>query len=540
MSEQSDALNRLAREKGIVIDGIDARGVRLDAGADRPFVPLPRAGNQLLGFAESVGAIVGANGLFRRENVPVTIDPESGRVDAMSAPRFRSYAERHLVPYVERRGQFDTVRVPTTMSEAEARGCIHSDAFWQPLRKLFRVHDVRLPVMRRDGRIELLPRGYDPESQIYTLQTGPDYETDWSLDRALLYLDSLLGDFPFANSRARSAHLLAMVAVYGSALLPAQAKRLNFVYNANQPRAGKGLLVATALAGPWGSVSVQAIPGNPEEFRKILDSEALSGSATIFFDEVDRRLKNPNLTAFLTASKWRGRLMFSQQTFNVPQSAIVFLAGNAVELSSDLAGRFVLIDLWVDEADAQARTRKIKNVMDEAWLVEPAARRDSLSAMYAILAEWQRRGRPPATASYPGFEQFSERFGGMVECAGFAAPLVSSKEEIDPDYADMRAIVTYLARGVTLRAEFTFDQVVEAARSEGAFDLRIEGNTVRDRRDGRERFELAPKARSWFGKLLSARYGGILFTLPDGRGARFGRRGTNRQRRFTIEIAAGA
>src|SRR5436853_117863 len=51
-----------------------------------------------------------------------------------------------------------------------------------------------------------------------------------------------------------------------------------------------------------------------------------------------------------------------------------------------------------------------------------------------------------------------------------------------------------------------------------------------------ERFELTPTHKSWFGKLFSDSYGGTLFTLQDGRRVQFGRRGKNRQRRYTVEI----
>ena len=37
-------------------------------------------------------------------------------------------------------------------------------------------------------------------------------------------------------------------------------------------------------------------------------------------------------------------------------------------------------------------------------------------------------------------------FGGVVEAAGFANPLTSTAEEVDPDYADMKAVVELLAR----------------------------------------------------------------------------------------------
>ena len=96
-----------------------------------------------------------------------------------------------------------------------------------------------------------------------------------------------------------------------------------------------------AVAGPYGACQIQSIPGANEEFRKILDTEAINGSAYVFFDEVESKLVNRALNAFTTATGWSGRLMNSQNKFAVPQMATVFLAGNGVELSADLSNRFV-------------------------------------------------------------------------------------------------------------------------------------------------------------------------------------------------------
>lgn len=518
MSDQSDALNRLARERGIISDPPETL----------PYVLLPRHGVQLLHFAEQVGKVVGANGVFRREATPVTIDPETGRIDGIEPDRWRTYVERHLIPCVERFG----IKQPTTMSAAEARGCLACDDFRFPLRKLRRVHQARLPVIRNDGRIELLPKGYDKESGFFTLKDCIEYPEDWSLERARFFLEDLLAEFPFADARSRAAHVSAMVTMFAGSILPRGAKPLNFLYRANMPRSGKGLAVATAICGPWGPVQVQSIPAANEEFRKILDTEALNGSAYIFFDEVERKLVNRALNAFLTANVWAGRLMNSQQKFVVPQNSVVILAGNNVELSSDLAGRCLLIDLWVREADAQAR--KIKRVICESWLCDKNVRADLLAAMWALVRAWQKAGRPASSVTYRGFEAFCSIVGGVVEHAGFGSAMKSTVADSDPDYADMLAIVERLARDVCERPQFDFEHLIDVCRGLNAFEFNLQGKWIRDGET--DRFELTPAAKSFFGRLFANQYGGTSFTLGDGRRVLFGKRGKNRQRRYTIEL----
>jgi hypothetical protein len=557
MSEQSDALNKIAREKGIAVDGPAPALPGLENDADRPDLPqvkLPRAGRQLRQFAREIGAIVGANGLFRRETTPVTIDPESGRIEDMNAQRLRTYVEDQLVTFEEQYTKKTGLTIiPETMGVDEARGVLECDAFRYPLRKLQRVNFVRLPVMRADGRIELLPKGYDPESGILTKKDCLDYATDWDAERAVLFLKDFFGEFPTVNERALAAHVCAMVAIYGAALMPVGAKRLNFAYRANRPRSGKGLMLQSALVGPCGPfIQIQALADSKEEFRKLLDTEALNGSSYIVFDEVENRLKNRTLNAFLTATIWTGRLMNSQKKFAVPQSSIVFIAGNNIDLSADLAGRFLLVDLYVAEADPQSRP--IKHVIDEVYLARDEVRADLLSAMWALVSAWDKAKRTEPDSVYRGFESFSKIYGGIVQNAGFGNPMQSTAAEVDPDYADMLAIVERLAEAVERRAEYEFHQLIDVCRELHAFEWHLEGKMVKCKKavptidaDGNEdhedtvevdseRFELTPSKKSWFGKLFGDQYGGTKFTLSDGRRVQFGRRGSNRQRRFTIEV----
>lgn len=552
MSKQSDALNKTARDKGISVDGPAPPLPGMEAEAGRPELPLimlprPGTGMTIEKFAREVGHVLGANGLYRRETTPVTIDPESGRIEDMDAQRLRSYTDKQAMCFVNVVSKAGAVPLQESMYVDEARGCLASDSFRYPLRKLQRVNFVRLPVMRADGAIELLPKGYDDRSGILTMKDCLDYPDDWDMNRARLFLDEFLCEVPFNNPRSKAAHLTAMVAVFGSALLPIGAKRMNFAYRANKERSGKGLFLQSTIVGPCGPfVNVQAISDSKEEFRKVLDTEALNGSPYIFLDEVENRLRNKTLNAFLTATVWSGRLMNSQKKFAVPQTAIVFIAGNNIDLTGDLTGRFLLIDLHVAEADPQKRI--IKNVIDEVYLARDEVRADLLAATWAIVREWDKAGRPEPSSVYRGFETFSKIYGGMIEFAGYGNPMASTAGEINQDYADMLAIMERLAAGVTKRAEYEFHDLIEICRELNAFEWHLDGKVMKTKTlkevdpilgnvyTDEERFELTQGKKSWFGKLFSKTYGGSEWTLSDGRRVQFGKRGDNRQRRYTIQL----
>lgn len=575
MSDQSDALNKIVREKGVSVSGPNPPLPGMENDADRPDLPHVKYpdgwGRVLDDFAREVGQVIGANGLYRREAVPVTIDPETGRIEDMGPQRLRTYVDRQVFCYDEISvgKKAGTREARRTMQVDEARGVLESDSFRYPLRKLRRVHFVRLPVMRRDGRIELLPKGYDAESEILTMKDCLEYDTEWSLERARLFLQTFLAEFPFENERSKAVHLCAMLSVFGSALLERGSKPMNFCYRANKERSGKGLAIKSVIVGPCGPfVDVQAISDSKEEFRKVLDTEALNGSPYIFLDEVENRLQNRTLNAFITGTKWSGRLMNSQKKFSVDQQAIVFIAGNNIELSGDLTGRFLLVDFYVAEADPQQRV--IKHVIDDAYLARDQVRADFLSAAWAILNAWnqgvgcecdekgnvlrmiKRDPRPAPTSVYRGFETFSRWFGGMIENAGYGNPMESTASQVNPVYASMQVIVEELANGVEKRAEYEFHELIDVCRKNNLFEWHMDGKVVKvgvQEKDSEgnvigggteERFDLTPSKKSWFGKLFSKVYGGSVFTLLDGRRVQFGKHGENRQRRYTIEILNAA
>lgn len=580
MSEQSDALNKTVRNKGIDVGGPNPPlpGMEKEAGRpDLPKVQLPRGGGRSLeAFARELGAIVGANGLFRRGEVPVTINPETGLLEDMAAQRFRTYVQSQALLFEQTFAKkTGIVELEENMQADEASAVLACDAFRYPLRKLRRVNFVRLPVLRANGDLDLLPKGYDGESEILTMKNALEYKTDWTLERAIRFFENFHVEVPFANARSRACHLCAHVAVFGSALLPKGADRLNFCYRANKPRSGKGLFLQSTIVGPFGPfVEVKAIPDSREEFHKMIDTEVLNGSVYIFLDEVENRLKNKTLNALITSTRWSGRLFHSQKKFTVDHETIVFIAGNNIELSSDLTGRFLLVDLYVAEADPQKR--EIKNVIDKAYLARDDVRADLLAATWAFFDSWnrgigaeqvrddngklidvkmvKRDPRPEPASVFRGFETFSRVFGGIIQNAGYGNPLESSAAEVDPDYADMMAIVERLAEGVERHADYEFASLIDVCRELNLFEWHLEGKVVKEKKVVRvedeegvgaetresERFELTPSNKSWFGKLFSKTYGGTMFTLKDGRRVQFGKRGENRQRRYTIEIIIDA
>lgn len=563
MSEQADALNRALRQRGVVPpnDNEPPAEAVVDDSRDLPPLELPREGRRLEAFAREAGAIARCNGVFRRERSPVTVNYETGMMELLEADRFRSYIENLALTFKWRSAGQNTPpqMVPCTMTADAARATIKSDQFVEQQRRLARINTVRQPVMRDDGRIELLAEGYDAESETYTLPNKVVIDESWDLDRARTFLVDFHKEFMFADkdastgmSRGLAIHIAGMLALYGSGLQDLNEPRLNFVYDANGPGSGKGLLVKIAVIPVMGLCEVQTIPDNKQEFRKVLDSAALGSVPYLFFDEIEGNVRNADLNAFMTSDYWTGRAFNTQRLFRCPKITISYLAGNNLSLSPDIARRTLSSQLYIEESDL--RDRKIDRILTSKFLSSPPVRSDLLSAEWAMIRAWDKAGRPPAGGRaapkrIPGFESWSEIFGGIVEYAGFGCPLdpppVDQSKDTEGD--DMKALVTRLAAGMVGKGnlieeklrEFTFEQVIEACLEQNCFPWIIEGKWREEKFEGEvvaRRYECTPKSAAIMGKLFADRFGGRTFRIAGVGVVRFGKRGKNRHRRYQVTV----
>jgi hypothetical protein len=538
MSKLTDTINSKLAEYGISPSPEDNNEAKTEA-TGLPYIELVPV---ISTMAREIGGVLCNNGVFVRQRSAMTIS-QDGRLVEMSARRFRTYCEDHLVTFkwdmpkpnvFEKKAQTMTVEAAATILE--------SDQFLARQRELMRVATVRQPVKRKDGRIELLEYGYDHEAQTYTQNSGVEYALDMPLEAAQTILRNFTREFPFgdrkADGRSRNEAIVmtAMLAMYAAPLLRPSARRLNFMFSSNSVGSGKTLLAQMAIITTIGSCDVQPVPQAEEEWRKILDTESLAGSPYILFDDCNGFFKSQILNAFLTAPTWSGRRMHSQQKFAVPKIASVFLTGNNLEVSPDVARRFLHCKMMTEESDPQAR--KIDKVISDEHLEKPEVRGQILAALWAVVREWDAAGRPQANRLVRGYEQFCQIFAGMVEFAGFGDPIeaLPVEESGNSELADMLALVAELAKGVDDVAEFSFQDVVQAALDCNSFVWMLEGKEEREGKDGPRHYVLTAKAKSKFGKLLAEQYGGKKFTLPTGRVVKWGQQGKNRQRLYTLTV----
>lgn len=530
----------MARREGLMPELLgDANDVAAALNSQRPKVMLPGDNRELGQFAKDIGGIVSQRDLFRRDTAPVVVNADKQRLDSVTPESLRTWVETHLVCFKDKMlGQGDsshTIQIVKTMNVDTARGTLAAWQFWGQLPEIERLNQTRLPVMCRDGRIELMRPGYFGEQRVFTLEEdGISYDETMTMAEGKAIIDDLMSEFPFKDDRSKAVAVAAMLTMFGAGMLPKRSLRPGIVYTANSTGAGKTLAAKMAIVPSTGGAQTRSFP-RKEEAKKVLDVVAMEAENYVLFDNIRGQIGGEEIEAFITATEWSGRVLGESTKFRVDNVATCFFTGNDSRTTQDMQERCLFVELFVQEADS--RDRHIKRVIDDAFLQRPATRSRMLSACWAMTKSWDAAGRPAGPTRLPRFEAWSEVIAGIAAHAGYGdCCLKPDLAGTRGDLQEMRALVLHLApEAPSDREEWTFAMIVHEIREGGMF-AEIE---LTNRKGNHEEIfagdaqELTPAGRSYFGKFFG-RYNERLFAGADGEKLRFVVQGSGNSRKYAV------
>lgn len=399
-------------------------------------------------LAEKVGMSLGRGGnkLFLRGNMVMKIDYDPARDDLdfqdISESEFVSWVERYVNFGSEQKkedehGNEKKVWVSKSIQPKTAKLVLSSPQFKGCLPRVIRQNRVRLPVLRPptdehpNGKMELLPFGFDEQSGVFTFPSEVNIDETWTLARAIDYFLELYGEFPvplvtvpdgkgtkmIRCPRGMAACIASAVALFAEGLFPRNTLRMGFLFNANMSGSGKSLLGKIAKVPITGVASGLSLSRNDDTLKSFVDSALLSGQSTIFFDNVKGHLDSQIIESLMTMPSWEGRTMHTQRLFTVKNETTILISGNGLTTSTDINRRFVWVTLQSETADPS--TEQHKREIDDTWLSQARNRSDILSALWALVRHWDENGRPGATTWPAGFRAWCDVVGGIV-CAAAA------------------------------------------------------------------------------------------------------------------------
>jgi hypothetical protein len=484
----------------------------------RPKIQLPGDNRLLSDFARDLGKAIRSANIFQRCGMVFTVDERGDRLVPMTADALRSWLEQYAVCYKLRSNGGETVQFRRTMSSADAHGVLSSPQFISQLREISRFNPVRMPVREFGGHIKLLNEGYDEPSKTYTARNSPPVIDGMPVDMAKGIIDEMLAEFVFAdNQRSKSVAIAAMLTVFTIGILPAKSIRPCFIYLANAEGAGKTLLVKLATVPVMGHAPNSVLPKDEDEMRKCLLSAVMEAKPVLCFDNFKGHMASESLEGFLTSQDWTGRILGGQSTFRGDNSVIVFVTGNGCTVSPDMRRRSLFCELFLEVE--RAEDRQFKQPLEVPEILD--RRTDILSALWALVKDWNKGMEPKASRSHSSFPEWAANIAAIVEYAGYGCPLETAKIEAaaDADGDDIRELVKAII-GDSQFKSVTFDELVETAETGGLFERLTTGLKSEKSK---------ASCKSAFGKLLRS-YDKRLVG-----GCRFSLIGKGHQRRYQVE-----
>lgn len=391
-----------------------------------------------------------------------------GVLHVVTPQSLRSLIEHYVVCCKKRSINRTVVDVGVSMQEADARGVLASEQFKQKLRPLSRINLCRMPVLRPDGRIELLPEGYDRATQTMTI-SDVEYSDDMAFDEGLAVIKDLFGEFNFTDARSRAVAVAGLLGLYAAQIVRAGSLRPSFITTKNAEGAGGTLITACMTVPVVGKFPTSDIPSGDEEMRKTLLSHVRKADSVIIFDNVKTKIGSGPLEAFITAPRWSGRLLGLNETFEGTNCATVFVTANGATVSPDMRRRSLFIELHLDEE--RAEDHKFARTLDVDVL--QTMRPQILAGCFSLVRRWDELGRPEPKRSHSAFPKWARIIGGIVESAGFGCALDTAEITgvADEDGDAMRALVKVMRKGKT----YKFTEIVDLCRSEEVFVNLVEG-----------------------------------------------------------------
>lgn len=511
--------------------------------------PVVRIESDLNITAKRLGEIIGRLDLYERDGEGMSFFDHKGRERPMTARTFRTWLNDHVI-MAEKFGKEDGMAIPGILSTDAAATILESVNFRRGVRTINAVNQVRLPIVRKDGLLELLPEGYDEETGVFTVASGIKYELDLDIEAAKAWLDRVFFlSFPFTDERSKAVQVAAMLALYAKHLPGAGGLRPGFLWIANKAGTGKSVLAKAALFPVLGDQVAAMKMKAREELDKEIEAFLRGGAPYIFLDNVYSKIQSATIDQMLTNSKSAGRAMGGHGTFVAKNSALLLVTGNQLELNEDAARRFLVVDLF-DVGDPLERKIPEGSLLDDDEMQAGHWRKHMLSCLWALVKHWHDSGMPAGSKVLGSFEKFSKLMGGIVEAAGYSPPFERAviPDAIDPakaEYLDLMRHVLAEMNGATEK-DFTLESLACLARAADLYQDSIgtleDGRKLTAKEDGvkagqfpvEDRGILTPSHRSAFSKKLKKlvgdepRIGNIRL--------QFGQRSQSRKATYTIKI----
>lgn len=536
--EAISQLGGLANAAGIAVADLDA-------------MPVVRIEPDLNITSKRLGEIVARLDLFSMNGDQVFFD-HLGEMKPMSAKKFRTWISDHVIT-AEKFDKDSGKPWARSLGIDEAATVLESENFRRGVRQLKGVNMVRCPVIRESDvkellptGFELLPWGYDTETQIYTVPGGLEYETDLPIEVAKGRMAREFGTFPITDDRSFAVHVAAFLALFIRHLPGGMGLRPGFLWYANTAGSGKSVLAKACLYPVMGRAAAAKMKKN-EDLDKELEAFCRASAPYIFLDNIYGGINSASIDQLLTSTESTGRAMGGHGIFVARNTALLLGTANQIDLNDDALRRFLLIDLF-EKGSPSERTGFVP--LDDERMKSDVWRKSMLEVMCSFVKHWHAQGMPKGKERLESFESYAELLGGIVEAAGYAPPfkkavLPDAKSPGQAEFEELlRLVISEM--GDEREKDFTTSDLARLARSAELYKndigteadgkkltIKEDGIAAAERHMARDLGYMTPAQASAFGKRITKLVGKE--PTVDGAKLEFGKRTQSRKASYTVK-----
>ena len=415
---------------------------------EREWIEIPQIGNLISSFAEALADIFSERRiLFFRKSTMSVVEIRNiihkNEIDEievneflgfaeLTSSRFVSLIEGYVIPYTfkknDNNGKLEQKR--KSVSSQTAKVVIDSSQFQDKLPHIERIFNVPIPVILKGDLLTFPMKGYDEWLHSWTPLDAPEINPNISLDKAKEIIEDIFSEFCFEpNTNSKVNAIAALLTPFLRGLYPAFNTRTPiFFYKGNRERAGKdycagitGILYeGCPLEEPPVSVGGRhSVQGQSDELRKKILAALMAGRKRLHFANNKGIIDNPVFEGIATSKRFNDRILGSNKEAAFDNELEFSLSGNTnIAYTADFANRCRFINLFLEIEDANARIFKKPDLQD--WVLKN--RSLILSALYAIVRNWDEQGRPKGKTPFASFPEWAAICGGIMTAAGFDDP----------------------------------------------------------------------------------------------------------------------
>lgn len=315
---------------------------------------------------------------------------------------------------------------------------------------------IEAPALRPDGSI-ILDAGYDRATGVFYMPRQglqvpaiPVSPTERDINDALCVINDIIGEFPFDGPASWANALALMLTPLIRACLETSPAPLALL-DAPQQGSGKSLFArVVSIIATGQEAAAFTAPTEEAEWRKAVTSIVRAGAPFVLIDNVDLAdwhgnplpLRSAALSAILTTSVHRDRVLGTPQLVDIPTRATWAVSGNNLQVGGDLIRRCYRCRL-----DAKSSRPWLGRDFTHPELVDyvKQQRGQVLCALLTLCRGWFARGKPVASTPVIGsFEPWSRTIGGILMVAGvdgFLGDLVQLYESSDTETPEWEAFL---------------------------------------------------------------------------------------------------